>query len=209
GEIEAQLVTHGEVKEAVVLAREDEPGHKRLVGYVIARAGGTPSTESLRAYLRGILPEYMVPSAFVLMKTFPLTPNGKLDRRALPAPDQSAYAQRKYEAPRGEVEEILAGIWQELLKLERVGRNDNFFELGGHSLLGIKLVGAAKAVLGCSLPVSAVFRYPSISELAAVVTSLQRADTEALGSDSGEYEEGFISLDTPGGAPLLGISEVL
>src|SRR6185312_13427806 len=169
GEIEAQLARHAEVKEAVVLAREDVPGEKRLVGYVIARdAAAAPSAESLREHLKGVLPEYMVPSAFVALEVFPLTPNGKLDRRALPAPDLSAYTSREYEAARGEVEEILAGIWQELLRVERVGRNDNFFELGGHSLLIVQMMERLRRV-GLSAEVRRVFDSPTLSDLAGTL----------------------------------------
>jgi amino acid adenylation domain-containing protein len=166
GEIEAQLVRHGEVKEAVVLAREDEPGDKRLVGYVIATQGvAAPSAESLREHLRAVLPEYMVPSAFVVLEAFPLTPNGKLDRRGLPAPDLSSYTSREYEAPRGEIEEILAGIWGDLLHLERVGRHDNFFELGGHSLLIVQMMERLRR-MGLSTEVRRVFESPTLSDLA-------------------------------------------
>jgi amino acid adenylation domain-containing protein len=170
GEIEAQLVHHQEVRETVVLAREDEPGQKRLVGYVIAKeAAAAPNAESLREHLNRLLPEYMVPSAFVVLEAFPLTPNGKLDRRALPAPDQSSYTQRGYEAARGDVEEILAGIWQELLKVQRVGRNDNFFELGGHSLLIVQLMERLRRV-GLSADVRRVFESPTLSDLASALS---------------------------------------
>jgi amino acid adenylation domain-containing protein len=201
GEIEAQLVRHREVKEAVVLAREDEPGDKRLVGYVIPReSGAAPSTESLREHLKTALPEYMVPNAFVMLEAFPLSPNGKLDRRGLPAPDLSAYTSRDYEAPRGKIEEGLAGIWRDLLHLERVGRHDNFFELGGHSLLGIQLLAKVKADLGVALPVSAVFRYPVLMEMAGAAALLRQAASEAVVIFSEpEYEEGVIALPESGG----------
>ena len=104
--------------------------------------------ETLRAHLSARLPEYMVPAAYVLMKSLPLTANGKLDRRALPAPDTDAYAVREYEAPVGETETKLAGIWAEVLKVERVGRHDNFFDLGGHSLLAVRMVIACAAGSG-------------------------------------------------------------
>jgi len=132
-EIEAALATHPDVQQAVVLAREDEPGEKRLVAYVVppTSASDVPTAERLRAHLQARLPEYMVPAAYVLLEKLPLTVNGKLNRRALLAPQQCAYANRQYQAPQGELEQILAGIWQELLAVERVGRQDNFFELGG------------------------------------------------------------------------------
>ena len=131
GEIEARLLEHPDVREAVVVAREDAPGEKRLVAYV---AGGAPDAETLRAHLAGRLPEYMVPAAFVRLDALPLTPNGKVDRKALPAPEGDAFATRGYEPPEGDTEEALAEIWAELLGVQRVGRNDHFFELGGHSL---------------------------------------------------------------------------
>ncbi|MES3041772.1 MAG: amino acid adenylation domain-containing protein, partial [Pseudomonadota bacterium] len=139
GEIEAKLAEHPGIKEAVVLAREDSPGDKRLVAYY-TQTDSEVSTETLRAHLAISLPEYMVPVAYVLLAQLPLNPNGKLDRRAFPAPDGHAYASRGYEAPQGEVETRLAQIWAELLAVERVGRHDNFFELGGHSLLAVSLI---------------------------------------------------------------------
>ncbi|HEY4047072.1 MAG TPA: thioesterase domain-containing protein, partial [Acidobacteriaceae bacterium] len=114
--------------------------------------------EDLREHVAARLPEYMVPSAYVQLAAFPLTPNGKLDRRALPAPDDDAYAQREYEAPQGVVEETLARIWCELLGLERVGRNDSFFELGGHSLLAVRMVARLREALGVQPPIQAVFK---------------------------------------------------
>src|SRR6185312_1817761 len=135
GEIEARLAQHPEVREAVVLAREDEPGDKRLVAYYTASGIGeaeaaSVGAERLRAHLSAVLPDYMVPAAYVRMERLPLTPNGKLDRKALPAPEQEAYAVRGYEAPVGEIEAKLAAVWAEVLKLEKVGRHDNFFDLG-------------------------------------------------------------------------------
>jgi acyl-coenzyme A synthetase/AMP-(fatty) acid ligase/aryl carrier-like protein len=144
GEIERRLAEHPSVREAAVLAREDRPREKRLVAYVtMAESPGQPasiSIEALRTHLAAGLPDYMVPAAYVRLATFPLTSNGKLDRKALPAPDVDAYIVAEYEPPMGEVENTLARIWAELLNLERVGRHDNFFELGGHSLLAVTLI---------------------------------------------------------------------
>jgi acyl-coenzyme A synthetase/AMP-(fatty) acid ligase/acyl carrier protein len=199
GEIEAQLTRHEQVQEAVVLAREDEPGEKRLVAYLIASdSADEPSVESLRVHLKASLPEYMVPSAFVVLERLPLTPNGKLDRRALPAPELDAYGSRQYEAPQGEVEQILAGIWQELLRVERVGRHDNFFELGGHSLHGMRLVVKVEELLEVRISVVAVFRFPTIQGLAELVGS-QRANLETLPDDDQDFDEGVILLDAGSG----------
>ncbi|RMS70707.1 putative mixed non-ribosomal peptide synthetase/polyketide synthetase, partial [Pseudomonas syringae pv. aceris] len=127
GEIESKLSECPGVREAVVLVREHRPGDKRLVAYLTAQEGAVLSVAQLREQLSQGLAEYMIPSAFVTLARFPLTPNGKLDRRALPAPEDDAYASRDYEAPAGEVEHALAQIWQALLGLERVGRHDHFF----------------------------------------------------------------------------------
>jgi len=176
GEIEAGLRSHPLVKEAVVLAREDVPGDKRLVGYVIAQ-GETPSVDELRAHLLTTLPEYMVPSALVMMDQFPLSSSGKLDRRALPAPELGAYSSREYEPPQGEIEEILSGLWQELLHLPRVGRHDNFFELGGHSLLIMQLLERLRRV-GLSTEVRRVFDNARLSSLARVLTKQVTGELE-------------------------------
>src|SRR6202041_3155274 len=120
--------------------------------------------EDLRSHLSSTLPEYMVPAAYVRLEELPLTPNGKLDRKALPAPDTDAYATRGYEPPQGETETILAGIWAEVLKLDRVGRNDNFFELGGHSLLAVTLIERMRRK-GFEVDVRALFATPTLAEL--------------------------------------------
>ncbi|HEX7240219.1 MAG TPA: condensation domain-containing protein, partial [Longimicrobiaceae bacterium] len=151
------------VADCAVVVREDEPGEKRLVAYVVGEAGA----EELSAYLRQSLPEYMVPGAFVALDHLPLTPNGKLDRKALPAPD-FAPAEERYVAPRTPAEEVLAGIWAEVLKVERVGVHDNFFALGGHSLLAVTLVERMRRC-GLHADVRALFTTPTLAELAAAV----------------------------------------
>nr|WP_161965687.1 non-ribosomal peptide synthetase [Steroidobacter cummioxidans] len=176
GEIEAQLARHAEVREAVVLARADVPGDKRLVAYVIAVDATAPKADALRAHLRNLLPEYMVPSAFVMLETFPLTSNGKLDRRALPAPERDAYASREYAAPVGDTEQLLAQIWKDLLHVEQVGRNDNFFELGGHSLLIMQMMERVRGH-GLTTEVRRVFESPTLADLAGTLT---RATTSAV-----------------------------
>ncbi|EGH74884.1 AMP-binding enzyme, partial [Pseudomonas syringae] len=140
-EIAARLNDHPDVLDAVVVAREDVPGDKRLVGYYTSaedKAG--LDIEQLRAWLSGLLPEYMVPAAYVRLASLPVTANGKLDRKSLPAPDRDSIASRAYEAPQGPIEIALASLWAELLHVEQVGRQDNFFELGGHSLLAVTLI---------------------------------------------------------------------
>ncbi|WP_235204861.1 phosphopantetheine-binding protein, partial [Pseudomonas syringae] len=125
----------------VVMAREDVPGDERLVAYYTSRgADETPDIGLLRSHLQTQLPDYMVPSAYVRLDSLPLTANGKLDRKALPAPDQSSVVSHEYEAPIGDTEIAIADLWQDLLSIDQVSRHDHFFELGGHSLLAVKLI---------------------------------------------------------------------
>ncbi|HEV3052756.1 MAG TPA: amino acid adenylation domain-containing protein, partial [Longimicrobium sp.] len=170
GEIEVRLAEHPDVRESVVVAREDQPGDRRLVAYVV----GAADTDALRAYLRHSLPDYMVPSAFVVLDRLPLTPNGKLDRKALPAPEYAADADR-YVAPRTPTEEVLAGIWAETLRLERVGVEESFFDLGGHSLLATRVISRVREVLGVEVPLRALFEGPTVAELAGRVEEMARA----------------------------------
>jgi len=169
GEIEAQLGRQPGVREAVVLAREDSPGDKRLVAYVVGQPGVPPDVAGLRQALAQVLPEYMVPAAYVMLEALPLTPNRKLDRQALPAPDGTAYAQREYEAPQGEVETALAEIWATLLQLDRVGRHDDFFELGGHSLLAVQMTSRVRQRLGLEVALADLFAQPVLQAFAGVV----------------------------------------
>jgi acyl carrier protein len=164
GEIEAVLSAHAEVREARVIVWEDAPGETRLVAYVV---GGVDADE-LRAHLRRSLPEYMVPAAFVPLEALPLTPNGKLDRKALPAPEYAAGAGR-YVAPRTPTEEVLAGIWAEVLRLERVGVEESFFDLGGYSLLATRVVSRVRERFGVELPLRAVFEHRTVAGLARVL----------------------------------------
>ncbi|MEY9381379.1 amino acid adenylation domain-containing protein, partial [Rhizobium leguminosarum] len=177
GEIAARLLEHELVGDAAVVAHADAAGDKRLVAYVVAKttdgsaeADGAGLAASLRAHLGGLLPDYMVPSAFVRLEALPLTVNGKLDRKALPVPDDDAYARRAYEAPQGEIETLLAGIWAELLGVERVGRHDNFFELGGHSLLAVQMMERLRR-LSLGVEVRTVFAKPMLADLAASLGS--------------------------------------
>ncbi|MGN6381061.1 MAG: amino acid adenylation domain-containing protein [Dyella sp.] len=178
GEIEARLRECAGVREAAVVAREDTPGDKRLVAYY---AGAAESTvEALRSYLADRLPGYMVPAAFVRMDALPLSPNGKLDRKALPAPSGSACAAQEYEAPRGDIEVALADIWAQLLKVGRIGRRDHFFQLGGHSLLTVRVISRLRDRLGVEVPVSAMFTRPTLAEFAEVVAAASPVQLPAV-----------------------------
>ncbi|POP77819.1 syringopeptin non-ribosomal peptide synthetase SypA [Pseudomonas syringae pv. syringae] len=169
GEIEARLAEHSDIREAVVLCRQDEPGDKRLVAYVTAQQPETAlDIEHLRNHLQGLLPDYMVPAAYVQLDALPLTANGKLDRRALPTPDAQSLISRGYESPQGEVETLLASIWADVLQVGQVGRHDHFFELGGHSLLAVTLIERMRQV-GLSADVRVLFSQPTLAALAAAV----------------------------------------
>ncbi|MCU7645701.1 non-ribosomal peptide synthetase [Pseudomonas piscis] len=169
GEIQARLTQLEGIKEAVVLAREDVPGDKRLVTYYTSDAGhGKLPVEQLRQALLEHLPDYMVPALYVHLEALPLSPNGKLERKALPAPGLEAAVVREYEAPVGDTEILLAQLWAELLNVERVGRHDHFFELGGHSLLAVNLIGRMRRA-GLSADVRVLFGQPTLAALAAAV----------------------------------------
>jgi acyl carrier protein len=162
------------VNEAVVIAREDVAGDPRLVAYWTLAEGGVPAEgEALRSSLSAALPEYMVPAAYVRLDALPLTPTGKVDRKALPAPEGDAYAARGYEAPVGETEEALAEIWAEVLRVERVGRHDHFFELGGHSLLAVRVISRVRQVLDAEVGIADLFEKPVLSTLAQHVVHAQ------------------------------------
>ena len=169
GEIEARLLEHGDVESAVVVAREGADGDKRLVAYY---TGSEVGAEQLRSHLAVALPEYMAPAAYVRLEAMPQTPNGKLDRRALPEPEDGAYAKRVYEPPQSDIEIKLAKIWSELLKVERVGRNDNFFELGGHSLMAASLIERMRRE-GLHLEVQTLFVTSTLAELAAMTGKIK------------------------------------
>jgi acyl-coenzyme A synthetase/AMP-(fatty) acid ligase/acyl carrier protein len=167
GEIEAVLAQHPAIQQAMVLAREDTPGDRRLVAYCVATDGSSPSAHDLRSFLQQKLPDYMMPSVFVFLDSLPLTPNGKLDRKALPAPDQSRpELDDAFAAPRTPIEEILANIWAGVLKLDKVGIHDNFFHLGGHSLLATQVVTRIRDAFKLDLPLRTLFEAPTIHGLA-------------------------------------------
>lgn len=175
-EIEIALTEQPGLKQAAVIVREDQPGLKQIVAYVVGSEA--PSTEDLRLALQRRLPEYMVPSAIVALEALPLTPHGKLDRKALPAPDRGSG--QTYVAPRNKIEEDLARIWAEVLGLPRVGVEDNFFELGGHSLLATQVIARAQDAFQKTLPVRKLFETPTVSGLAKLIESL--SETQTAGS---------------------------
>jgi len=169
GEIEMTLGMHPNVRQAVVTAPEDRSGEKRLVAYVELNDADQTSVDQLRSFLKTKLPEYMVPAAFVALDNLPLTPSGKVNRSALPAPGDAARADHEVIPPQGPVEEVLAGIWTELLDLDQVGRDSSFFELGGHSLLATQVVSRVLDLLSVELQVRQIFETPTIAELAAAL----------------------------------------
>ncbi len=192
GEIEARLEQHPAVQNAVVVAREDVPGDKRLVAYVIASPGQQPSADALREALQTALPDYMVPAAFVRLDALPLTPNGKVDRARLPAPDWTKAAATRV-PPRTPTEEALAEIWQSVLGVPQVGVYDNFFALGGHSLLATRVISRAQQAFQIAIPLRAIFEAPTVAGLAAAVEealireieSLSEAELHAQAGDDG------------------------
>jgi aryl carrier-like protein len=170
GEIEAHLARLTGVREAVATVREDTPGEPRLVAYY---TGVLLPAEALREHAMSGLPQYMVPAAYVHLDALPLTPNGKLDRKAaLPAPAEDSYASRTYEEPVGEIEQRLARLWSQLLKVERVGRHDNFFELGGHSLLGISLIERMRRE-SLHADLTVLFSAPTLADMASATVKLK------------------------------------
>jgi fengycin family lipopeptide synthetase B len=185
GEIEARLLEHPEVRVAVVIVRGDSSGDKRLVAYVVG-GKSPPAVEALRAHLKAVLPEHMVPSAFVFLDALPLTSNGKVDRKALPMPDVSGQLAHQYVAPRTPTEEILAAIWAEVLGVERVGVYDKFFELGGDSILSIQVVSRARQA-GRVITPKELFQHQTVAALAAV----------AVGGVAVEAERGLVVGEVP------------
>ncbi|MEU7260450.1 non-ribosomal peptide synthase/polyketide synthase [Streptomyces rimosus] len=193
GEVASTLLDHPDVRQAVVAARDAGPGDTRLVGYVVPenRADGPAAvdTDALRAHAAARLPEYMVPAAVVVLDAVPLTPNGKLDHRALPAPDFGARSAGR--APRTPHEELLCGLYADVLGVERVSIDDSFFDLGGHSLLATRLVGRVRAVLGVELPLGAVFEAPTVAGL-----------TARLDAAGGQVRTPLVPMPRPQAVPL-------
>jgi amino acid adenylation domain-containing protein len=177
GEIEARLAQHPEVDRCVVVVAESQPGHKQLVAYVATTA--TVNADRLRLFLRRTLPEYMVPATFLFLHSLPLTPNGKIDRKALPAPDADRLAD-DFEPPATPTQDLVAGIWGEILGLERIGRRDQFFELGGHSLLATQVMSRVRAAFRIELPLRTLFDHPTVEAFASAI------DRAGLEGESGQ-----------------------
>ncbi|MFN6486361.1 MULTISPECIES: non-ribosomal peptide synthetase [unclassified Nostoc] len=178
GEIEALITFHPAIWESIVTVREDEPGDKRLVAYVVPQKEQSPTVPELRSFLKAKLPEYMMPSAIVLLESLPLTSNGKVDRRALPTHELDSTLRELYVAPRTPTEEMLAQIWAQVLKVEQVGIHDNFFELGGHSLLATQLLSRIRNIFKVELPLRELFARATVAELAQSIGQLQQQDSE-------------------------------
>ncbi len=189
-EIEIALVRHGAIKEAIITTREDTPGDTRLVAYVVPTQKPAPTSKELRQFLQQRLPEYMVPSAFVVLDAFALTPNGKLDRHALPLPELAANDNEQFVPPQNSVEKQIANIWAEVLRIERVGTDDDFFDVGGHSLAATEVLSRVREVFNLNLPFAAFLAEPTVAGMAAVVLQHQ---ADELGS--GELEEALKKLE--------------
>ncbi|HEY1272057.1 MAG TPA: phosphopantetheine-binding protein, partial [Terriglobales bacterium] len=171
------------VKQVAVLAREDEAGDKRLVAYLVLSRELAPTPEQLKQALRQHLPEYMVPSALVILDKLPLNANGKVDRKALPSPEEANQQPAKaYVAPRTPIEEVVANIWAEVLRREQVGVDDNFFDLGGHSLLATQVVSRVREHFNIELPLRSLFESPTVSGLSELIATSQAAAPEAGGT---------------------------
>ncbi len=203
GEIEARLVACEGVREAAVLMREDAPGDKRLVAYAIVREDATTTAERLREQLAQTLPEYMVPAACVLLEAWPLNTNGKLDRKALPAPAADLRTGHAHEAPEGTMETALAAIWQGLLGVSPIGRNDHFFALGGHSLLAVQVVSRLRKHYAVELALRDLFAYPTLKDLAAAAEQATAPSTQMPADAPPErMQTALVPCDRSGPLPM-------
>ncbi|MGH8772943.1 MAG: non-ribosomal peptide synthetase, partial [Burkholderiales bacterium] len=189
----AILAQHEALQAGFVMARKDQQGENFLVAYVVTKA--EVKTSDLRAFLSAKLPAPLVPSAFVFLDSLPLTANGKVDRKALPAPERSVGSEQDFVAPRTPTEEMLAAIWAEVLKLDKVGIHDSFFELGGHSLLATQVIARVRTALHCELPLRALFEAPTIESLAVKITDIQMQN-----EDPNEMTRFLADLENSSGA---------
>ncbi len=195
GEIETNLLLHTNIRETVVMVREDSPGDRRLTAYLVFDQDPPVSHSDLRAFLQHNLPEYMIPGMFVPLSTLPRNANGKVDRKALPKPDAGGSSTLQYAAPRTPVEERLAGIWADVLRVERVGIHDNFFDLGGHSMLAVQVMTRIRETMEGirgQFPLIAVFQYPTVAALA-----------ESLSRPAEDKVSPLVAFRTQGSKPPL------
>ncbi len=190
------LVEHPIVRDVVVLVREDTahdiPNDKRIVAYVVLNGECATPADELRRVIKEKLPNFMIPSAFVVLEAMPLTPNGKIDRKALPIPDHARPAiEEAFTAPRTPIEEMIAAIWSQTLKLEKIGIHDNFFILGGHSLLATQVVHRVRDTFNVALPLRLFFETPTVADLAAYVahTQVREADDATLSAALAELSQ--------------------
>jgi acyl carrier protein len=189
GEIEIVIGQYPLVRQAIVVAREDQPGDKRLVAYIVPASGAALDADKLRGYLREKLPNYMLPSAFVRMEAFPLTVNGKIDRKALPVPEMGTLGDQEYIAPRSQTEQTLSKIWMDVLGIPRVSMEDNFFDVGGNSLSAIRVMARIQDKFKIAVPVRRIFELSRLSELAVYVEFGLLSQKQSLGSKEGTSEQ--------------------
>ncbi|MFQ5907077.1 MAG: phosphopantetheine-binding protein, partial [bacterium] len=190
-EIEIALFDHADIKEAVVVAREDRRGDKRLVAYLVPAGQPAPTVSELRRALAETLPDYMIPSVFVTLDALPLTPTNKIDRRALPAPGTARpELENPFVAPRTPVEQTLVNIWSQVLGLDQVGIHDNFFELGGHSLLATQITARMLNIFRVEVPLRSFFQSPTVADMAVVVvqSQIEKAGSEHIDRMLAELE---------------------
>lgn len=192
GEIEAVLSALNQVHESIVIAREDEPGNKRLVAYLLTDEHVTLDINEIRRSLKDSLPDYMIPTAFVNMSEWPLTANGKIDKLQLPTPSLAAIFNTEYIAPRNDTELAICGIWSDILGVEKIGIHANFFELGGHSLLATQVASRIRSELDCTLELKAIFENPTVAELAVVVLE---EEIDALNIDESDLMAMLAEID--------------
>jgi acyl carrier protein len=189
GEIEAALMQHSDVRQAVIALRADNPDDPQLVAYIVPAGSEAPAPNSLRDFLRQKLPEHMVPAVYMPLDKLPLTPNGKVDRKALPAPEGSRVkAEGLFVAPAGGVEQQVAAIWKEILHVDEIGVDDNFFDFGGHSLQVVQVQNRLRETLGVDVPVLKLFQFPTIRALAKFIGE-QNSATSASDSFRAKIEE--------------------
>ena len=195
GEIEANIKEMNAVSNCVAILREDGQGDQRLVAYYVLKPGHDASISDWRNYLRSKLPEYMVPQHFVELESIPLTPNGKVDRKALPKPEADGASEQGYVAPRTETEQKIAAVWQEVLKLERVGVQDDFFDLGGHSLLATQVLSRLNQSLNIKLPLRKLFEARTVEAMARLIeTSFWSTGVRQPGRENRQDEREIVEL---------------